>query len=302
MASIAEDLAPDITETFRDAMNAAGLLYAGPIFPDGRLHRIRAEGDKRPNAWYVLHGDAIPAGAFGSWKAGITGTWRVNANLGRFDQARQRDRLQAAIRAARLERQQAAAEAAAEAARIWDKAGEADPNHLYLRNKHVGAHGIRQHGKFLVVPVRSIPGDLVSLQSISPSGRKKFLPGGKVGGGVHFVGERKGASVVVSEGYATACSVHQATGWQTVCCFNAGNLVTVARSLASVATRYWIAADNDHETRGNPGLTKAREAARILAGKAGRVLIKAPAPERGVTDWNDVHVQHGIEAVREAFR
>ena len=56
-----------------------------------------------------------------------------------------------------------------------------------------------------------------------------------------------------------------------------------------------IAADNDVETPGNPGVTKAEEAASLYGG---RVLFPE-FDEPGYTDWNDVHVHYGAEKVRE---
>ena len=64
---------------FITAMAAAGLEYHGEIVADGQLHRIKVNGDHNPNAWYVLHGDDLPAGSFGCWKRGIAETWCAKA-------------------------------------------------------------------------------------------------------------------------------------------------------------------------------------------------------------------------------
>lgn len=65
------------TDKFRTAMLDAGLACRGEIIPDGKLHRLHIEGDKRGtrNGWYVLHLDGVPAGAFGSWKLGLSQDW-----------------------------------------------------------------------------------------------------------------------------------------------------------------------------------------------------------------------------------
>lgn len=57
-------------DDFSNAMVRAGI-------GDGRIHRLPGEGDKsdRCNAWYVLHADGRPAGAFSSWRTGPSGTW-----------------------------------------------------------------------------------------------------------------------------------------------------------------------------------------------------------------------------------
>ena len=70
-------------------------------------------------------------------------------------------------------------------------------------------------------------------------------------------------------------SVHLATGKACVVAFNAGNLMDVC---SQVRTTYpdneiVVCADDDHMTKGNQGLTKAREAAlKIGAGLAVQTL------------------------------
>ena len=60
---------PDtMNESFRAALATAGLVFAGQIISDGRLHRFRAEGDREKNSWYLLHTGPPAAGAFGCWK------------------------------------------------------------------------------------------------------------------------------------------------------------------------------------------------------------------------------------------
>jgi len=61
-------------ENFRAVLHAKGIAYAGPIHPDGKLHRFKAEGDRAKNSWYVFHpatGTAPSIAVFGCWKRGI---------------------------------------------------------------------------------------------------------------------------------------------------------------------------------------------------------------------------------------
>jgi len=60
--------------------------------------------------------------------------------------------------------------------------------HKYLRDKNVGAHGLRTDGYQLLVPMRSAGGVLHSLQFIDPTGTKRFLPGGRVTGDYFSIG------------------------------------------------------------------------------------------------------------------
>jgi len=66
-----------VVEEFREAIASTGLVPPEHIDADGSLHRFHVAGDKSGsrNAWYVLHGGGRPAGAFGSWKVGVTHTW-----------------------------------------------------------------------------------------------------------------------------------------------------------------------------------------------------------------------------------
>ncbi|MCD8566536.1 MAG: hypothetical protein LRY36_01205 [Alphaproteobacteria bacterium] len=64
-------------DDFKAAFDRSGLSTKEKIIPDGRMHRFHIEGDRpgSKNGWYVLYGDGLPSGAFGSWKTGFKGTW-----------------------------------------------------------------------------------------------------------------------------------------------------------------------------------------------------------------------------------
>ena len=75
-------------------------------------------------------------------------------------------------------------------------------------------------------------------------------------------------ALLLCEGYATAATVFSATGEATAVAFNAGNLPAVARALRVKFPniKLVICADDDAQTPGNPGRTKAAEAARAVGG------------------------------------
>lgn len=289
----------DIEGQFREAMADAGLVYSGLIRADGRLHRIHIEGDSpgTRNGWFVLHGDSIPAGAFGSWKAGVSGVWRASTKMSWTERAELRDRVQAAIRASNTEREARGIDAAIRAEKLWEAASPPDPQHPYLQRKAVQSHGLRQHGDCLIVPIRDIDDAMMSLQRIGADGGKRFLTGGRVQGGMFPIGDI-GVEVVLVEGFATGATLHEITGKPVIVAFNAGNLVPVARILRRQypKTKIIVASDNDHATEGNPGLSKARTAARAVGGS-----VVAPPTEPGVTDWNDWAMRDGPELIRRVF-
>lgn len=67
----------NIESSFRQAMNDAGLVYAGEIVADGERHRFKADGDDNQNSWYTLHLDEPVCGNYGCWKRGINENWRA---------------------------------------------------------------------------------------------------------------------------------------------------------------------------------------------------------------------------------
>ena len=80
------------------------------------------------------------------------------------------------------------AEVAAHAEAIWRRLPKADPQHPYLVRKRVRPHGIRQNNDDLVVPVR-YAGRITSLQTISPTERRRFLAGGRITGCNFSIGD-----------------------------------------------------------------------------------------------------------------
>lgn len=256
-----------IESEFLAALAAAGLAPVKDIpVADGALRRYRVEGDKpgSRNGWYVLHAAPIPAGAFGSWKTGVTHTWRAADDRRTTRAERAEHRRQ--VEAMRLER--AAAEAGiriaamAKADKLLRLARPADAAHPYLVRKGVKAWGLRQLRDMLLIPARDAAGALHTLQFIGPDGDKRFLTGGRIAETYFAIG-KPAETLLLAEGYATAATVYEATGQATACCFNAGNLMPVARALRRKfpRLRFVICADADPV-----GQAKAWEAAGAVGG------------------------------------
>lgn len=290
-------------EFLRAAMRRAGLDYTGPILADGRLCRFKAEGDHARNSWFVLHAGPPAAGAFGCWKRGLKETWCERPNGAGYSQAEW-----TAVRArwaeAEVTRQATEAELHAKARKtaawILERSKPATDAQPYLLKKGVEVHGgLREYRGSLVIPLRDANGTLLSVQFIRPEGSKRFLTGGQVSGCFFAVCDKADGPLVIAEGYATAASVHEATGLATVAAMNAGNLKVVAEALR----RKWtdrdliIAADNDAFTApGNVGVEKAREAARAVGARLAVPSFKDNATKP--TDFNDLHALEGIAEVK----
>jgi putative DNA primase/helicase len=266
------EMSIDHAEFFRSALAEAGLVMVKPaLIGDGVLHRYRVDGDKAgsSNGWYVLHLDDRPFGAFGSWKTGQSLTWtaRRPETLNLAERSILAARMADVKRARDAEQVKVHAEAVAKAEALWRKARPASNQHPYLARKCVQAYGIRLLGESLLIPLRDASGVLCSLQFVMPNGDKRFLTGGRKRGCYYAIG-RPVDNLCVCEGYATAASIHEATGYATACAFDAGNLEPVAKALRGKfpRLRLTLCADNDSETPGNPGVRNALAAARAVRG------------------------------------
>ena len=152
---------------------------------------------------------------------------------------------------------------AARAATIW--AGLPDHgNAAYLDKKRVRAFGLRFSRGAVVVPVVDFGGKLWGLQFIQSDGSKVFLSSMKKQGNFHRI--KGGAVLAIAEGYATAATIHLATGWTVLVAFDSSNLEPVATG----ARTKWpdremiICGDDDVETKGNPGRSHAIKAAGLV--------------------------------------
>ncbi|WP_298622273.1 DUF927 domain-containing protein [uncultured Zoogloea sp.] len=316
-----------ILAQFRTAAEARGLRLPDRIDADGKLHRCELQdGPKGKNdGAYLLHLDGVPAGGFQNFKDGRDWeNWR--ADIGRSLTPEEE-----AANRARLEAQRAAREAEAKAKRekarrkahaLWNSAKPAPDDHPYLQRKGVPSFGLRvgtwpkwrevRPGEWreeripnaLLLPMRSPSGTLHSLQAIYAEKledlEKCFLTNGEKLGKLHLIGElTERLPLCVAEGYATAATVYLATNWPVAVAFDAGSLEPVARALrdAHPGARFIICADDDHQTAGNPGRTKAEAAARAVGGVVAVPEFGPDRPERA-TDFNDLHALAGLDAVR----
>ena len=291
----------DLATDFLKAMREAGLEYTGPISADGQIHRFWVGGDKPgdKNGWYVLYEDAVSAGAFGSWKTGINEKWcsQKPSNLSEEERLAWQEKIRVAQQARDGALAQVRVDAAQKARDIWERAAQGK-GHPYLDKKHVQAHGLKLDQDSLVVPLHDVEETLHSLQFISKEGNKRFLFGGAILGHYHAIGHGTNRIWIV-EGYATAASVFQAVNEYTVVAFNAGNLKPVAQVIRAKYPNgeIVVVADNDQWTEGNPGVTKAQEAAAVVHGAI--VIPQFFNLESCPTDFNDLLCLEGLEAVKQ---
>lgn len=156
----------------------------------------------------------------------------------------------------------------------------------------------------LLLPIQEKNGKIASLQAYFFEdqefyGDRAYLKAGKKSGCYFLLGTPRD-TIVVTEGYATGCSIHEATGWAVMVAFDSSNLVNIAKTARELfpQAEIIIAGDNDPDNpqTGKPGagITAANDAGNAANG---RVLF----PDAVGMDWNDIHQRDGIEAVQSAL-
>lgn len=284
------------------------------------------------NDWSAEANNYNPRAAHNTWKSLTPG--KVNINT-LFYEARANGyrpdkpytppsdkELEERRRAAEVARQQAEAERQAEMDDAKQLAqseyAELTPmrslNHEYLVNKLIDDRSlvrqVRRQGEDLVIPLKK-NGEITGLQRINKTGWKSFTKGMELKGSSLVIGswQNRKNGIVLTEGYATAASIHKATGLTTIVCFAGFNIKEVAERLPKdLDGPIYIAADNDLPDKNGQraGLDYATAAQKTLGDKA--TVIEPQFTEQDFkefetlygnrpSDFNDLHKLHGLEAV-----
>lgn len=264
-------------DQFKAAMLAVGLTPPDVIEP-GKEHRFPGAGKSVKNkaAWCFMFDDML-GGVFGDFSSGMEQiNWQAQNTKPYTEAERQanRERINAMQRQRNEDLAQRQQVAATTALKHWT-AATLCTKHDYLTRKGIKPNGVKVEGDNLLIPMRDTAGTIHSLQTITPDGTKMFMSGGRVKGCYFSIGKPEGA-LIVCEGFATGASIHQCTGHAVAVAFTAGNLEAVAVALRTKypAFKVIIAADDDHQTPGNPGLTRATAAAQAAGGVLAVPVIK----------------------------
>lgn len=248
-----------------------------------------------------------------AWRAGYRPDQPYTPPSPEEQKAREEQR-RIAEQKAQEERAQEAAEAKARAQDRWDNAKPANPKHPYLVSKGITSPAViaalRQDGNQLLVPVRKNK-EITMLQAIGPNGFKSFDKGGELVGSAFLIGHPSQATpergVLVAEGFATAASLHQATGQPVLAAFTAYNLKNVAESLKDKMPDIPVTFCADNDSNG-VGIRYAEESAEIMGNRAQAIMPEFTdadfavfrqkhGPEAIPSDFNDLAQVRGLEAV-----
>lgn len=221
---------------FALAARMSGLIIDGSPIADGKWHRSAVEGDKKgqKSGSYCLNVGASHRGVAENFK---------NPSLSIIWHSKSRSEISDADRAslqAEIERQKQAElsekmRVAGVVQGVLSRLPKAGNDHAYLMRKGIGAHGLLRSGSNLIVPLRDVSGVVWSMQSIGLDGVKQNFKGGRKSGCFHLIGDDRSLQdaqfIAIAEGYATAASIFEATGWPVAVAVDSGNLLSVAIAL-----------------------------------------------------------------------
>ena len=256
----------------------------------GKVTRFSTNGKRNDRSGWVHVFDDAKGAVFGCWRSGEQHQWFEKRDYvpDIHEQEAMRQQFEEAKRKAVAERDQDYAVAAKEAQVLFDNAVPV-VSHDYLTNKGIKPNMARMFGGKLLIPVYGADGILQSVQAIFSDGAKRFHSGGKMAGGHCWIGDPAvGETLLIAEGFATADSLNEATGYAVCIAFSAGNLKSITQMIASqyIGKKIVICADNDNS---GVGMSKAKECG---------VDIVLPTING---DFNDMMSELGIDAVRETI-
>lgn len=268
-----------------------------------KFHRIahNCAPGKSKAAFYIVRNEPFPRGSCGCFRCGLRFSWsgmsrpltpEEQAAVDKADEltARQQREMQEVI--------------AAGLAIIYADLPSCPPDHPYLVKKGIQPHGARIFLDHVVIALRDVAGKIWSTQGIDKDSAKKFEPGARVKGCFWSIGNlQEAAQILVCEGYATACTLHEATGLPVAAAMFANNLLPVCKAIRNAYPRtpITVCADSDRHTKDNPGLAAADDAALSIGAVCASPDFKGYPDDSSHTDFNDLARVHpaGKERVKE---
>jgi putative DNA primase/helicase len=326
-----------------DQLVSAGLIV--DHLTVGRMQRCKIEGSRERKGWYSLYeitkdnGEALLVGSYGVWQGNNNNAQKIE--LKRQDlTSDQREAMKTRIaddrKKAEANRQREILIAAKRAHKVWlqlNPIGESE----YLKRKGVSGHGVRYTDTgAMVIPAQDNSGTTFGLQFILPPGHKRkaktgrdkeFWPVGMEMRGKYFIiGGVPRTILLVAEGYATAASLHEATGLPVAIVFTANNILPAAQNLKKRFKRVHQlhCADDDYlqkcescgvytlmengencESCGKPhgknnaGVSSSKAAALAVDGQWVAPVFTVDREGKKINDFNDLHLREGLHVVQK---
>ncbi|EKM2694844.1 DNA primase [Escherichia coli] len=306
------DAGDPVTE-FAQVLENAGLVIQGLPQMDGAIHRVATQDDKkgaksgayrayldgRPAGWYRDYRSADDSPTNWVFSGGEQHDPLARLHLRAFAQQQRDDN-------ARKLQQQYNKQAGY--ARSYINGLPQATAHEYLTRKGIrAAPGVRLNNKNeLVIPFSNGRGEIRSYQRIPVTGGKDariLKDSEKTGNWFTFGTPENGRPLLFAEGYATAASLHEATGLPVLMTVDASNMIAVAENARQIWTDspFVFCADNDHQREINKGVFSATKAAEVTNGEVIIPAFTEAEKAQGLTDFNDLDASRGRDAFQHVM-
>lgn len=306
---------------FSNALSECGLVLDGLPIMDGKIKRVRVNGDKgsEKSGAYVGYVDDYPAGYIENFKTGIRLNWKFK--LDRESAPRSNEQIEAIAKEYEIKVAQRAQQqlnlnekTAIRLKDEYDNAQILQGTHAYLKTKGIecmdDALKVDRFGN-LLIPLSDSNGKMWSMQRISTNGNKiigVIKTKSERENGQEYSARKKGCfynsvpldlheQFYVCEGFATAKSIETLLGQPSIMAVDSGNLLSVCEALLEKYPhkKITICADNDLKNEVNTGLNAAMQCREKYPQIS---VIKPSIANSNISDFNDLMRLKGIAIAR----
>jgi len=286
-----------LEDQVKDFIYNSGYDYPEIIYFDSELHRFSGRSDKPhdKDEWYVAHEWEFKEKIYqkvivGSWRypdqKNVWNSWG-QSNLEHENYLIYKEKEKKAREALEEERRKSEEGAV----KFLHDLSDLETAHPYLLSKgfDITFDGLKIYKDRLVIPKTDEMGKLRSYEIIDPDGSKRCAKGCVSKNTFYkFTGTNK--KIFIAEGFATAASIHLATGATVYCAFSAGN----CKNVAAIAM---------YHNKNTPivlcqDLGQAGDKASEDCSKLGIETVKPVCNGNG-TDFNDMYQEQGEKAVKK---
>lgn len=275
--------------------------------PDGKIHRFEIEKGDRRAGFYIAHrnylirtGEEYFFVQYGSWRSGELKSF---STLKGIMQTEDRQALEKQIqkdkKAFETEKKKEWEQVAEEVKEKWERLSPNGTSDYLIRKKISECPLDIRFDNFngdIYVPIRDEHGKLWSLEKIERDGTKRSHPGGRKSGNYHVVGSlERPTKLFFAEGFATAASIHLATGIPVVCTFGIHGFKKICALFRRIYPDATLIICGDRTSPDNENYLSTEKSARENA--CATIYPRFQNTENNPTDFNDLHTLQGLNEV-----
>ncbi|CUU79368.1 cpp22 [Campylobacter hyointestinalis subsp. hyointestinalis] len=319
----------NVLSDFKSSLEEQGLIVDGNPIMDGKIHRVSVLGDKghQKSGAYVGYMSEYPAGFIQNFKTNYKANWKFNGEV-EYSNEISKDISYKAINQTQEQKEQELIQkyekTALKLKDEYENAKWAYTTHPYFKKKGLEKnYYLKQDSNHnLLIPLMDIDNKLWSVQRIYSTGDKiigYIRTKEEKEQGLEYPAKKAGCFFIVgakdlnslnefqiTEGFATAATIYEATGKPTIMAVDSGNILKVVDSLKEryPDKKITIFADNDIKNESKPlGKNVGVEAAievqkKYLDTKVIIPKLSIDEINRGLSDFNDIFIEKGLDEVK----